>query len=176
MFTIGGLSAGCARICATASVRRFVLSMILAASALVGAQTAHAQTFDDPNFASTVVATVSPYTLVGMRWAPNGDLFVWQKNGVVRVIVNGVMQTQPFLDFSAKVNTFDDRGMWGLTFDPNFETNHYVYLTYTYEETANTFSNDPKTSRLSRVTANPSNPRVMLAGSEVIMLGSVSVP
>ena len=30
-----------------------------------------------------------PFTLVGMAFAPDGRLFVWQKNGVVRVIKNG---------------------------------------------------------------------------------------
>ena len=39
----------------------------------------------------------------------------------------------PFIDLSAKVNTFDDRGFWGLAFDPNFATNGYVYMSYTYE-------------------------------------------
>ena len=33
----------------------------------------------------------------------------------------------------SKVNTFDDRGMWGLAFDPNFSSNGFVYLTYTFE-------------------------------------------
>ena len=39
----------------------------------------------------------------------------------------------PFIDLSAHVNTFDDRGFWGLAFDPDFATNGYVYLSYTYE-------------------------------------------
>ena len=35
---------------------------------------------------------------------------------------------------SAKVNTFDDRGFWGLAFHPNFASNGYVYMTYVFEE------------------------------------------
>src|SRR5262245_16509681 len=129
-----------------------------------------AQTFSDPSFSSEVIASVDPFTLVGMAWAPDGHLFVWQKNGVVRVIDNGVLLPEPFLDFSSKVNTFDDRGMWGLAFDPDFETNGYVYLTYTYEEGGNPFDSAPKTSRLSRVTADPANHHVVLPGSEVVIL------
>ena len=57
----------------------------------------------------------------------------WQKNGVVRIIKNGQLLPTPFIDLSAKVNTFDDRGIWGLAFDPDFANNGYVYLSYTYE-------------------------------------------
>ena len=47
-----------------------------------------------------------------MAFAPDGRMFVWQKNGVVRVIKNGQPPPTPFIDLSAKVNTFDDRGFW----------------------------------------------------------------
>ncbi len=96
-----------------------------------------ADTFADPGFATEVVATVPPFTLVGLAFAPDGRLFVWQKNGVVRIIKNGVLLPTPFIDLSAKVNTFDDRGIWGLAFDPDFATNGYVYMTYTYENAGN---------------------------------------
>ena len=53
-----------------------------------------------------------------MAFAPDGRMFVWQKNGVVRIVKNGQLLPTPFIDLSAKVNTFDDRGIWGLAFDP----------------------------------------------------------
>ena len=74
---------------------------------------AAADTFSDPSFTTETIATVPPYTLVGLAFAPDGRLFVWQKNGVVRIIKNGVQLSTPFIDLSAKVNTFDDRGFWG---------------------------------------------------------------
>ena len=80
------------------------------------------------------VATVPPYTLVGLTFAPDGRMFVWQKNGVVRIIKNGVLLPTPFIDVSSHVNTFDDRGFWGLALDPDYATNGFVYLSYTYEE------------------------------------------
>ena len=70
-------------------------------------------------------------------------MFVWQKNGVVRVIKNGQLLPTPFIDLSAKVNTFDDRGFWGLAFDPQFATNGYVYLSYTFENAGNPNSSAP---------------------------------
>jgi glucose/arabinose dehydrogenase len=130
-------------------------------------------TFAAPNFTSEVLATLAPFTVVGMTWAPDGRLFVWQKNGIVRVIKQGVLLPTPFIDLSAKVNTFDDRGFWGLAFHPNFAANGYVYLTYVYEGGGNPNDQSAKTSRLTRVTANPSNPDVALPGSEVIVLGTI---
>jgi glucose/arabinose dehydrogenase len=112
-----------------------------------------AETFSDTGFTSELVATLAPYSLVGMAWAPDGRLFVWEKNGVIRVIKQGVLLPTPFIDLSGRVNTFDDRGFWGLAFHPDFANNGYVYLSYTYEEGGGSQQYKLKTSRLTRVTA-----------------------
>jgi glucose/arabinose dehydrogenase/fibronectin type 3 domain-containing protein len=156
-----------------AAFQGLLLTAMAAGSVVIGAQPALADTFSDPGFSTEVVATVDPYTLVGLAFAPDGRLFVWQKNGVVRVIKNGVMLPTPFIDLSAKVNTFDDRGFWGFTFDPDFATNGYVYMTYVYEPTPDPNSSGARTSRLTRATADPANPDVALANSEIVILGSV---
>jgi glucose/arabinose dehydrogenase/fibronectin type 3 domain-containing protein len=137
---------------------------------------ASADTFSDSGFAAETIATVPPYTLVGMAFAPDGRLFVWQKNGVVRVIEDGQMLATPFIDLSDRVNTSDDRGFWGLAFDPNFATNRHVYLSYTYEDDNDPNSNGARTSRLTRVTASAANPDVAVPGSETVILGSVGTP
>src|SRR5258707_2410807 len=103
-------------------------------------------------------------------------LLLEKKKGVVRVIRQGVLLPTPFLDFSAKVNTFDDRGMWGLAFHPDFANYGLVYLTYVFEEGGNPNDTGPKTARFTRVTADPANPDVALAGSEVVILGSIGTP
>ncbi|HET9119245.1 MAG TPA: PQQ-dependent sugar dehydrogenase, partial [Solirubrobacterales bacterium] len=137
---------------------------------------AAADTFSDPGFATERIATLPPFTLVGMAFAPDGRLFVWEKNGIVRVIKNGQLLPTPFIDLSAKVNTFDDRGFWGLAFDPNFESNGRIYMSYTFESAGTPNSSAPRTARLVRVTADPANPDVALPGSEQVILGSVGTP
>lgn len=132
-----------------------------------------AQTFADPGFTSEVITTLPAYQPVGLTWAPDGRMFIWQEKGVVRIYKNGTLLATPFLDISSKVNTVNDRGLLGLALDPNFATNGYVYLFYTYEPNGNPNDTSPKTSRLTRVTANPTNPDVMLANSEIIILGSL---
>jgi hypothetical protein len=82
----------------------------------------------------------------------------------------------PSSTWSAKVNTFDDRGFWGLAFDPQFESNGHVYMSYTFEHAGNPNDSGARTSRLTRVTANTANPDTALPGSEVALLGSVGTP
>jgi glucose/arabinose dehydrogenase/fibronectin type 3 domain-containing protein len=137
---------------------------------------ASADTFSGSGFATETVATFPPFSLVGMAFAPDGRMFVWQKNGVVKIIKNGQVLSTPFIDLSSKVNTFDDRGFWGFAFDPNFSTNGYVYMTYTFESGGDPNSSAPRTSRLVRVQADPANPDRALPGSEQVILGSVGTP
>src|SRR6266404_9790162 len=91
---------------------------------------------------------------------PVRRLFVCQQAGTVRVFRNGVLQSQPFVTVVA--DTRGERGLDGICFDPNFATNHYVYLYYTIHQAD---SSAPTHNRLIRVTADPANPDVALAGS-----------
>lgn len=134
-----------------------------------------AQTFSDPGFTAETVATLPAYRAVGLTFAPDGRIFVWQKDGVVRVVKNGALLPTPFIDISSHVNTVADRGLLGLALDPNFASNGYVYLLYTYEEAGNPNATGPKTARLVRVQASAANPDVAQAG-EAVILGGIGQP
>jgi glucose/arabinose dehydrogenase len=84
-----------------------------------------------------------------MAFAPDGRLFIAEQSGKVRIARSGGTLTR-FLDISAKVDSNGARGLLALTFDPNFPTNHYVYLHYTKEATATT----PVHNRVVRVRAS----------------------
>ena len=131
---------------------------------------AQAETFSDPGFTAEVVTTLSPFLPVGVTWASDGRLFIWQRNGVIRIYKNGQLLATPFLDISAYVNGFDDRGMLGLALHPNFLANGYVYVSYIREDGGNPNDSSPKVARLSRFTVDPQNPDVALANSETILL------
>jgi glucose/arabinose dehydrogenase/PKD repeat protein len=156
--------------------RHLVLGLCVFVGLFSSQDQATADTFTAPGFATERVATLPPFTLVGLAFAPDGRIFVWQKNGIVRVIKNGQLLPTPFVDLSAKVNTFDDRGFWGLAFDPQFANNGYVYLSYTFENVGDPNSSSSRTARLTRITANPSNPDTALPGSETVILGSIGTP
>jgi glucose/arabinose dehydrogenase len=93
-----------------------------------------------------------------MEFAPDGRLFVAEEAGKVRIAKpDGTLLT--FLDISAKVDITGERGLMGIAFDPNFATNHYVYLHYTRKRTTTT----PAHNRVVRLTAGDSK---AVAGSE----------
>jgi glucose/arabinose dehydrogenase len=96
-----------------------------------------------------------------MEFAPDGRLFVAEQAGKVRIAKPDV-PLATFLDISTKVDSNGERGLLGLTFDPSFSTNHYVYLHYTREATATT----PVHNRVVRVTASGDG---VVAGSEKLI-------
>jgi glucose/arabinose dehydrogenase/chitodextrinase len=143
------------------------------ALALLVAGDARAQTFADPDFVAQTVVTMPQFQVVGMAWANDGAMFIFQKNGLVRIFRNGSLLSTPFIDLRGRVNTYDDRGMLGLALDPDFDNNGYVYLAYVFEPGSDVSDTGPKISRLTRVTANPSNHDVALANSEVILIDNI---
>ena len=96
-----------------------------------------------------------------MKFAPDGRLFVSEKEGNLRVVKDGVLLDEPFV--SIPVNSQGERGLMGIAFDPDFESNGYVYVYYTT-------STEPIHNKVSRFTADPSNPDIAIPGSEVTIL------
>lgn len=136
-----------------------------------------AQTFSDPRFQSETVISVEPYSPIGVAFAPDGRMFIWEKAGVIRIFANGTLLPTPFLDISAQVNRYGDRGLIGLALDPDFASNGLVYLAYTFENGGDAQSSAARTQRITRVTADPANPNVAIPASEVVLLGkNVALP
>jgi glucose/arabinose dehydrogenase len=93
-----------------------------------------------------------------MEFTPDGRLFVGEQSGTVWVIKNGQRLDTPFVRLT--VDAFNERGLIGLAFDPNFETNRFVYVHYT--ATTPVVHN-----RVSRFVANGD---VAVSGSEQVIL------
>ncbi|MCP3140393.1 PQQ-dependent sugar dehydrogenase [Pyxidicoccus xibeiensis] len=100
---------------------------------------------------------------------PDGRILIAEKSGVVRLFKDGVLQPTPFIDLRDRVNDIHDRGLLGLTVDPAFATNGFVYLAYTYDDDA-IEDLEPKTARIARYTAvgDTASP-----SSEYVLLGRV---
>jgi glucose/arabinose dehydrogenase len=81
---------------------------------------------------SVVISGLTNPTAV--RFSKDGRVFVAEKSGLIKVFDN-LSDTTPttFADFRTKVHNFWDRGLLGLALDPNFPTNPYVYVLYTYD-------------------------------------------
>ena len=98
-----------------------------------------------------------------MEFAPDGRLFVCQQGGQLRVIKNGVLLPTPFV--TVNTDSSGERGLLGIAFDPNFQTNNFIYVYYTVPGT-------PPHNRVSRFTANGD---VAVAGSELPILNLESL-
>ncbi len=66
--------------------------------------------------------------------APAGDLarlFVVEKTGRIRIVRDGVLLPDPFLDLSAQVSSGSEQGLLGLAFDPDYATSGMFVVHYT---------------------------------------------
>ena len=126
---------------------------------LLQCQLAGAQSFP-ANFAGVQVATgLDP---VGMDVAPDGRVFLAEKNGKVRIVKNGTLLAAPFVTIP-EVDNFNERGLLKVLLDPAFSTNKFLYVYYTHKAAGSSVSNN----RVSRFTANGD---VAVAGSEQVLI------
>ena len=124
------------------------------------------------------------YSPVSFDFGPGNRIFVAEKLGRVRVVVNGRTQPTPFLDISSRVNTYNDRGLTAIAVDPDFPTKPYIYVAYAYDppetqSSSNLAAPDQGGSRVSRVSrftaAAGSDFNIADPNSEVVLLGKNGV-
>jgi glucose/arabinose dehydrogenase/PKD repeat protein len=110
----------------------FTLALLVAAS-LAGLSRAADASVLPSGFQDTVVLSGMTNPTV-VQFAPDGRIFVGQKNGVIKVF-SSLTDTSPvtFANLSTEVDDYWDRGLLGLALDPNFPTRPYVYVLYTYD-------------------------------------------
>lgn len=118
----------------------------------------HPPGFNDYLFASGLN---EPTTLEVM---PGGKLLVGQRAGVIRVFDQGVLLPKPMLTLA--VETYEEQGLLGMALHPQFPATPWIYIFYT----PFTGAQPAPASRVSRFTVEADT---VVAGSEVVMLGSI---
>ena len=70
---------------------------------------------------------------LGIENAGDGSerLFIIEKEGMIRIVDNGVILPTEFLDLTTQVSTENERGLLGLAFHPDYENNGYFFVNYT---------------------------------------------
>jgi glucose/arabinose dehydrogenase len=150
------------------------LLAVAAAALALSAAPARATSYVPSGFAETDLAS-GLNTPVNVAWAPDGHMFIAERQGIVMVHNPGDSAgiNQQLLNISLHVNSApdfsNDRGLLGIAVDKDFATNHFLYLLYTYDTNTND-DNTPKTSTLTRVTVNDT---YTAASPETTILGSV---
>lgn len=61
----------------------------------------------------------------------SGRLFVVEQGGTVRIVRDGAVAGQPFLDVSARTAPGGERGLLGLAFHPRFPDDRRLFVNYT---------------------------------------------
>jgi glucose/arabinose dehydrogenase len=109
---------------------------ILRRSTLAGRARLRLDVLEDRTAPATLLAGFTETPLAtglskptAMEIAPDGRIFVAEQTGSVRVVKNNQLLPTPFI--TLPVDSSGERGVLGITFDPNFATNRFVYIYYT---------------------------------------------
>jgi glucose/arabinose dehydrogenase len=65
---------------------------------------------------------------VGAPRSEPGKLYVVEQAGVIRVLVNGKLRAQPFLDIRNLVQSGGEQGLLSVAFHPNYAKNHRFFV------------------------------------------------
>lgn len=87
----------------------------------------------------------TPWAIV---FAPDGRIFITERPGRIRVIKDGKLQGQPWMEIDAY--EVSEAGLMGLALDPEFSRNRFVYAAYTYRDSSGRLTN-----RLARLREDP---------------------
>ena len=104
---------------------------------------------------------------LALKNAGDERLFVVEQGGVIKIVdLNGTVNTAPFLDIQSIVNAGGERGLLGLAFHPEYQTNGRFFVHY---------SNSSGDTQISEFSVSTSNPDIADPNSEVMLL-TVSQP
>jgi glucose/arabinose dehydrogenase len=137
--------------------RIICLPILCSLACLVAAGPASATTLPAGFAENTIASPPASADPVAVTWAPDGRLFIADRQGRVYVHNPGdpPSTTQLVLDIQSTVTyaATADRGLMDIATDVNFASNHILYLLYT----VGSDDTGPKVSTLTRVTVNPDN-------------------
>lgn len=88
-------------------------------------------------------------------------LFIVEKSGSIRIIKNGIVLTEDFLNIHNLVGTENEQGLLGLAFHPDFVNNGYFYINYTQLDGA---------TIIARYQVSLQNPDTADSNSQTILL------
>lgn len=69
----------------------------------------------------------------GFAWLPSGDMLVTERPGRVRIIENGKLRAEPVYTVP-DVEPSSESGLMDISLHPEFATNNFVYLAYSYRK------------------------------------------
>ncbi len=93
----------------------------------------------------------------------SGRLFVVEKAGKIKIVINGQVQATPFLDIDPLVHSGgSEQGLLGLAFHPSYQTNGRFYVFYTDEANQDDILSRYQRAGADPTRADPASGRVLL--------------
>ncbi len=150
-----------------------ILVGLLTVVSTVGWGMARPQAALPPNFTDTLVANVGGPT--ALAFTPDGRMLVTTQGGLLNVYQDSTLLGTA-LNLSSVICSNSERGLLGVAIDPNFSSNRYIYLYYTFKKSGscpNNSSNSPvnRVSRFTLADTNTINP-----ASEVVLVDNMPSP
>ncbi len=99
-----------------------------------------------------------------IEFLPDGSLMIGLKAGELKLWKNGQLTTFGTIP---SVNADSERGVLGLAVDPNFTSNNYIYVYYS-------FNGSPVRNRVSRFTVNTTGTPTLNVASQTVLLDNIS--
>jgi glucose/arabinose dehydrogenase len=125
------------------------------------------------NFQDTFVANANQPT--SLAFVPGGRLLIAEEAGIVRVYKNGALNSTPALDISSRVCSDGERGMMAVAVDPQFESNHFIYVYYTWVKDGCVYdSADTPVNRVSRFVLRDDD--TVNAAQETVLIDNIPAP
>ncbi len=78
-----------------------------------------------------VVDSLSQPVFVGHAGDQTGRLFIVEQAGTIRIVDQGQLVAEPFLDLSGEVDFGGEKGLLGLAFHPSYAANGRFFVNYT---------------------------------------------
>jgi glucose/arabinose dehydrogenase/Ca2+-binding RTX toxin-like protein len=162
----------------------FKMSLVAAAATLVACllavvvrvEPAEGSTLPS-GFEEQVVMTGVPKP-IALAFTPDGRMLVATQPGQLRVYKNGQLLQTPALDISSKICFNSERGLLGAAVDPNFSTNHFVYLYYTYKKSGLCPTGQPTNSNnpVNRISRFVMSGDTIAVSSEKVLVDNIPSP
>ena len=146
---------------------RFLRSAAYLAALSLAPAPAAAQFLELQSFLGPADGLVTPVAMEAPPQETNRLFIAELQTGRVKVVVDGTVLAQPFLDISAELSIGAERGLFDVAFHPNYANNRQFYISYTNSQGA---------SVVAEYRALASNPNRADVASKRIVLGPIPQP
>lgn len=149
--------------------RQYVMQLGLSISMSLFASCVFSQT--EPSLITLKVQRVAEnlQAPTAMAFPGNGDVWITEQTGKIRVIKNGKMNDLPLMDLGGKLvkinEGYDERGLLGIALHPQFQSNKKFYVFYS---TPSSQKSD-HTGVVAEYKMSPTSDEVDPAGGRVIL-------